>query len=63
MPRQQRHQDFSEEYVGRSVIVELFNGTKLVGRLVESRKYWVKVEVNGEGVKYINKGFIVSIKA
>jgi hypothetical protein len=59
-PRPARHSDFSEEYVGHVVSITLVNGTTLKGMLIESRKFWVKVNVDGK-VHYINKAHVVEV--
>jgi len=55
-----RHSDFSEEYLGRAIIISLADGKTLNGVLLESRRYWVKLRTSS-GTVYINKSFIVSV--
>jgi|GEM_PF-1449614 len=54
--------DFSEEYVGQEVVVQLQN-ERLMGRLEEARRYWIKLMSFPENrVYYINKAWIVYIQ-
>jgi len=54
--------DFSEEYVGQEVVVQLQN-ERLMGRLEEARRYWIKLITFPEGrTYYINKAWIVYIQ-
>jgi sRNA-binding regulator protein Hfq len=55
-----KHSDFSEEYVNHVVSITLVNGTTLKGMLIESRRFWIKVNVDGR-VRYINKAHVVEI--
>jgi len=50
--------DFSEEYAGRQVRILMGDGSTVEGVLVEARRFWLKVKVQGKGVLYINKGFV-----
>jgi hypothetical protein len=52
--------DFGEEWLGR-VMEFLVISQRLTGRVVDCKKYWVKVETP-EGLIYINKGYIVTAK-
>ena len=56
--------DFSEEYVGQEVVVQLSNpNERLMGRLEEARRYWIKLISFPENrVYYINKAWIVYIQ-
>jgi hypothetical protein len=56
-----RHSDFSEEYTGRQISINLADSRSLSGVLIESRRYWVKVKASNGGIAYINKSFIVSV--
>jgi hypothetical protein len=55
--------DFSEEYIGRSVTIILGAGnpSTLKGRVEAASRYWVKVSI-GQRVVYVNKAWIVSIE-
>jgi len=54
--------DFSEEYEKQEVIVQLQN-ERLMGRLEEARRYWIKLITFPENrVYYINKAWIVYIQ-
>jgi len=55
-----RHNDFNEEYVNRLVDVTLANGTVLRGTILEVRKYWLKVLIDGKP-HYVNKAYIVEV--
>ncbi len=57
----ERHNDFREEYEGKVVEVLLAGGVKLQGKLVEARKYWIKL-VMITGAFYINKAHVVYVK-
>jgi sRNA-binding regulator protein Hfq len=59
-PRPVKHSDFSEEYVNHVVSITLVNGTTLKGMLIESRKFWVKIIVDGRA-HYINKAHVVEV--
>jgi len=56
-----RHSDFSEEYAGKQITINLADGKTLSGILLESRRYWVKVKDSNGSIAYINKSFIVSV--
>ena len=56
-----KHSDFSEEYVDRFVEVLLVGGLKLQGKLVEARRYWIKL-VTVTGAFYVNKAHVVYVK-
>jgi hypothetical protein len=60
-PRPVKHSDFSEEYVNHIASITLANGTVIKGLLVESRRFWIKVNVDGK-VRYINKAHVVEIE-
>ena len=54
--------DFSEEFQGQEVVVQLQN-ERLMGRLEEARRYWIKLVTFPEGrTYYINKAWIVYIQ-
>jgi hypothetical protein len=59
-PKQVRHSDFSELYVGRLVMITLANGMVIKGVVAESRRYWMQVMVDGKA-HYINKAYIIDI--
>jgi len=53
--------DFSEEFKGQDVIVLLQND-KLIGRIEESRRYWIKlVAIPESRIYYLNKAWIIYI--
>jgi len=57
-----RSEDFSEEFKGQEVIVLLQND-KLIGRVEEARRYWIKLMAFPENrVYYINKAWIIYIQ-
>jgi hypothetical protein len=54
--------DFSEEFEKQEVVVQLQN-ERLIGRLEEARRYWIKLVTFPEGrTYYINKAWIVYIQ-
>ena len=56
-----RFSDFSEEFKGQDVIVLLQND-KLIGRVEESRRYWIKlVAIPENRIYYLNKAWIIYI--
>jgi hypothetical protein len=61
-----RTHDFSEEYLGRDVVVKLSTGEEVRGRLVEATKYWFKVLVGDparpEDVIYVNKAYVAYVR-
>jgi len=60
--RSKKQGDFSEEYQGQEVVVQLQN-ERLMGRLEEARRYWIKLITFPEGrTYYINKAWIVYIQ-
>ena len=61
-PRQRRYSDFSEELGGAEVRVVLYNERVLSGRIVESRRYWVKLAADGSTYYYINKAWVVYVQ-
>jgi hypothetical protein len=56
--------DFSEEFQGQEVVIQLSNpNERLIGRLEEARRYWIKLIIFPENrVYYINKAWIVYIQ-
>ena len=57
-----RFEDFSEEFKGQEVIVLLQND-KLIGKVEEARRYWIKLMAFPENrVYYINKAWIIYIQ-
>ena len=56
--------DFSEEFQGQEVVIQLSNpNERLIGRLEEARRYWIKLITFPENrVYYINKAWIVYIQ-
>jgi alkyl hydroperoxide reductase subunit AhpF len=59
-PRQVKHSDFSEAYAGRLVTITLANGAVLKGIVVEARRFWIQVMVDGKA-HYVNKAYIIEI--
>jgi sRNA-binding regulator protein Hfq len=59
-PRPVKHSDFSEEFVNHVVSITLINGTVIKGLLVESRKFWIKVIVDGRP-RYVNKAHVIEV--
>jgi ribosome maturation factor RimP len=55
------YQDFAEEIVGVEVRVMLHDGKPLIGRIIEAKRYWIKLAVGG-AVYYVNKAFVVYIQ-
>jgi len=53
--------NFYEEYQDNDVRVVLHNEKIINGKIVESRKYWVKLESGGT-IYYINKAYIMFIQ-
>ena len=55
--------DFSNEYLGRTVVIVLAAGNPgvLRGKLEAASRYWVKLVI-GQRVLYINKAWVVSIE-
>jgi len=56
--------DFSEEFEKQEVVIQLSNpNERLIGRLEEARRYWIKLITFPENrVYYINKAWIVYIQ-
>ena len=57
-----RPSDFSEEYVGRQVVVTMDDGTAVEGVIVEARRYWFKVKTSEGRTVYVNKAFVKAIE-
>jgi hypothetical protein len=55
------YQDFAEEIVGVEVRVVLHDGRPLIGRIIEAKRYWIKLAVGGT-VYYVNKAYVVYIQ-
>ena len=53
--------DFSNEYKGIKVFVKTTNET-FEGKLINTSKFWIKLEVNNNEIYYINKGQVIFIK-
>jgi len=60
--RQRKPSDFSDEYVGKQVVLKLCNGSSIEGILVEARRFWFKVRDRGLSIIYVNKGFVESVE-
>jgi len=60
--RPSKPSDFSEEYVGKRVVVTMHNGLVMEGLLLEARKYWFKLKDANSNVVYVNKGFVATIE-
>jgi len=54
--------DFSEEYNGRLAKILVLNQPLVVGKIIESRKYWLKIETADNKILYINKAYTISIE-
>jgi hypothetical protein len=54
--------DFSEEFNGRIVKVQILNQPILIGKILEARRYWIKVETADNKTIYLNKAYIISIE-
>ena len=62
-PKVQKRSDFSEEYKDYRLRVLLHSGEVVEGRLVEARRYWIKVVTEDrKRVFYINKAYVVYIE-
>jgi hypothetical protein len=61
--REAKPSDFSNEYLGRTVVITLAAGNPamLRGKLEAASKYWVKLTI-GQRTVYVNKAWIVSIE-
>ena len=53
--------DFMEELLGKNIAVKLQGGEAIAGRLLETSRFWVKVENASGDVVYVNKAFITTI--
>jgi ATP-dependent 26S proteasome regulatory subunit len=54
--------DFSEEFNGRLAKISILNQPLLIGKIVEARRYWIKVETADNKTIYLNKAYIISIE-
>jgi hypothetical protein len=52
--------DFGEEFEGSYCLILLPNNETIEGKVLQSRKYFIKVQVKND-VLYINKAFVVYI--
>jgi len=59
--KQKKFDNFFEEYCGSDVRVVLHNEKVINGKIVESRRYWLKLESGGT-TYYINKAWILYIQ-
>ena len=61
--RESKPSDFSNEYLGRTVVITLGAGnpSTLRGRFEAASRYWVKLVI-GQRTIYVNKAWIVSIE-
>ena len=57
-----RYDNFFEEFRDVEVRVVLHNERVLSGRVVESRRYWIKLTTDGSTYYYINKAWIVYVQ-
>ena len=57
-----RYDNFFEEFKDVEVRVVLHNERVLSGRVVESRRYWIKLTTDGSTYYYINKAWIVYVQ-
>jgi len=55
--------DFSEELDGKKVriLLSILPELSITGKVIESRPYWMKVEVNKK-IFYINKAHIIDLE-
>ena len=54
--------DFSEEYNGKLAKILVLNQPMIIGKIIETRPYWLKVELPDNKTIYINKAYIISIE-
>jgi hypothetical protein len=54
--------NFYEEFEGVEVRVVLHNEKVLTGRVVESRRYWVKLMTDPSTAYYVNKAWILYVQ-
>jgi len=52
--------DFSEEYINKTVIIDVEKLGTLEGRLVGATRYWFKL-LTENGVLFLNKAFVIAI--
>ena len=57
-----RYDNFYEEFKDLEVRVVLYNEKVLSGRVIESRKYWIKLTTDGTTYYYVNKAWIVYVQ-
>jgi len=60
--RQRKPSDFSEEYVGKHVVLKMSDGSTIEGILLEARRYWFKVKGFDAGIIYVSKGFVKTVR-
>ena len=54
-------EDFMDELLGKSIAMKLQGGEAIAGRLLETSRFWIKVEDASGNVVYVNKAFITTI--
>jgi hypothetical protein len=54
------YSDFGDEVQGSYSLILLHNGESLEGKIIENRRYFLKVQVKND-LLYINKAFVVYI--
>ena len=57
-----RYDNFYEEFKDQEVRVVLYNEKVLSGRVVESRRYWIKLTTDGTTYYYVNKAWVVYVQ-
>jgi len=57
-----RYDNFFEEFKDQEVRVVLYNEKVLSGRVLETRRYWIKLTTDGTTYYYVNKAWIVYVQ-
>jgi len=57
-----RYDNFFEEFKDQEVRVVLYNEKMLSGRVLETRRYWIKLTTDGTTYYYVNKAWIVYVQ-
>jgi hypothetical protein len=60
--KQRTFGDFHEEFTGKICKIQVLNQSLILGKIIESRAYWIKVETSDQRILYINKAYLVSIE-
>ena len=59
--REEGPTDFFPELLGKKIAIKLYNGETITGKLLETSRFWIKVEDANGNVIQIHKAFMAVI--